>query len=77
MKRIRNLLAAGTLAAACTLFQSCPVDPTLLSDCFSEDSISRDEYDDLNDFQQALYDRNDCGRYEPANDLAELFLRGN
>ena len=77
MKRIRNYLAAATLAATCTVFQSCPVDSKLLSDCFSEDSISRSEYEDMNDFEQSLYDRNDCGRYEPANDFADLFLRSH
>jgi len=81
MRRTRKLslfLAAGLTA---TLFEGCGVSGLagdlasgLLNDCFGEGTISASEYDDLNVFEQALYEENDCGRYEPASNIAEDIL---
>lgn len=60
----RAVILLGTGMA---LFQGCPVGSLLngvLSDCFGSDTISADEYDDLNVLEQLLYEENDCGRYE-------------
>lgn len=48
------------------VFQGCPVGLIggLLSDCFGENTISEQEYEDLNILEQLLYEENDCGRYE-------------
>lgn len=65
MKLIRkgkSLLVTALVTGSC-LFQSCPFSG-LLDDCFEEDSISESEFDDLNVFEQLLYDENDCGRFE-------------
>jgi len=56
------LLGAGT-----TMLQGCPVDSLLggiFENCFGPDTISAGEYDDLNVFEQLLWEENDCGRYE-------------
>lgn len=65
MKLIRkgkSVLLTALVAGSC-LFQSCPFSG-LLDDCLEEDSISQSEFDDLNVFEQLLYDENDCDRYE-------------
>ena len=73
MKRIRKAAAFTMLSAGAMLFQGCPVGG-LLGDCFTENSISAAEYDDLNAFEQLLYEENWCGRYEPVSDILNPFL---
>jgi len=49
------------------MIQECPVESLvggIFDSCFGEDTISADEYDDLNILEQLLYEENDCGRYE-------------
>ena len=77
----RPRMGRATLAALAglgtTLFQGCPgagLATGLLNDCIGEGTISEREYDDLNSFEQAFYERNDCGRYEPTSGLAEDIL---
>ena len=56
------LLFTGT-----TMIQGCPVESLvdgIFDSCFGDDTISADEYDDLNFLEQLLYEENDCGRYE-------------
>lgn len=76
MKTARGSLIALSLLAGTALLLGCPSSGIvggavtgavggLVSDCFGEDSISESEYDDLNAFEQLLYEQNDCGRYEP------------
>lgn len=77
MKRARNAAMIATTIWMSTLFQSCSVFDSLLSNCYGNNSISKSEYDKLNDFEQLLYDKNSCGRYEPASDLFAPFLRGS
>jgi hypothetical protein len=67
MRKKRTRSAAFALCAGFSLLQGCPLDSLLsgiLSDCFGEDTISDNEFDDLNVFEQLLYEENDCGRYE-------------
>lgn len=46
----------------------------LLSDCFSSDTISQRQFDNLNFFERALYEENDCGRYESrSGTLTDIF----
>lgn len=55
------------LALGSVVLQGCPVESLLngfFGSCFGSNTISRNEYDDLNIFEQVLYDENDCGRYE-------------
>jgi len=50
------------------VIQGCPAGSLLggaFSNCFDEDTISAGEFDDLNVFEQLLYEENDCGRFEP------------
>ncbi len=72
MKTARGFPIALLLLAGTVLLLGCPSSGIvggavggLVSDCFGEDSISESEYDDLNAFEQLLYEQNDCGRYEP------------
>lgn len=70
MKLIRkgkSVLVTALVAGSC-LFQSCPFGG-FLDDCFEEDSISESEFDDLNSFEQLLYEENDCGRFEMVFDF--------
>jgi hypothetical protein len=79
MKRTSQRAACAALALGAVLFQGCPsavsdVAASFLGDCFSENSISAAEFEDLNVIEQALYDQNNCGRYEPRSDFFDLFL---
>ena len=61
--RVAILLCAGS-----TVIQGCPAGSLLggiFSNCFGEDTISAADFDDLNVFEQLLYEENDCGRFEP------------
>jgi hypothetical protein len=74
VKRMRRVTLVGLMGVGATLFATgCPV-TGLVGDCFSENSISRAEYEDLNDFEQLLYEENWCGRYEPVSDILNPFL---
>lgn len=73
MKRIRDLALGTALALSAVVFQGCPLSG-ILADCFDEDTISRQEFEDLNSFEQLLYDENDCGRFEPVSDLLDPLL---
>ena len=67
MRRAKSLLMIAMVGLGSAVFQSCPVDNFLLgylTDCFGSDTISEDEYDDLNILEQLLWEENDCGRYE-------------
>lgn len=63
LSRVRRVGPITLLAAGSMLFQGCPVSG-LLDDCFGENTISRSEFDDMNVFEQLLYEENSCGRYE-------------
>ena len=68
MRRMRSWSLIGMLCVGSAVFQGCPASGLvtgLISDCFGEDTISQREYDDLNVFEQLLYEENACGRYEP------------
>ncbi len=70
MKLIRkgkSVFVTALVAGSC-LFQSCPFSG-FFDDCLEEDSISGSEFDDLNSFEQLLYDENNCGRYEMVFDF--------
>ena len=62
IRKGKSVLVTALVAGSC-LFQSCPL-TNILGDCFEGDSISESEFDDLNVFEQLLYDENDCGRFE-------------
>jgi len=67
MRRMRSWPVIGMVCLGSTVFQGCPAGGLItgfLSECFGEDTISQGEYDDLNVFEQLLYEENDCGRYE-------------
>ncbi len=68
LARIRRSGPVALLAAGSMLFQGCPFSG-LLDDCFGENTVSESEYDDLNVFEQLLYEENSCGRYERRFDL--------
>ena len=73
VKGIRTATLLLTFFSSALLFQSCPL-TGVLDECFTEDSISASEYDDLNVAERLLYEENSCGRYEPRSDfLAGLF----
>ena len=77
MKSVRKFHVALLLGAGTTLFQGCPASGLvggLISDCFGEDTISERAFDDLNVFEQLLYEENDCGRYEPRSSLLDDLL---
>ena len=77
MRIVRRFRLAVLLGAGTMLLQGCPVGGLLgdlLSECFGEDTISQSEFDDLNPFEQLLYDENDCGRYEPRSNLLDDLL---
>ncbi|MCO6439340.1 MAG: hypothetical protein J5J06_19800 [Phycisphaerae bacterium] len=67
-RRIARRAAATALVFGGMAFQGCPA-AGLLNECFGEDTISAGEYDDLNVFEQLLYDETGCGRYEPRVDF--------
>jgi len=63
VRRVAILLGAGS-----TVIQGCPAGNLLggiFSNCFGKDTISAGEFDDLNVIERLLYEKNDCGRYEP------------
>lgn len=60
MRRITATAAILMLGLGSVLLHGCGS----LSDCFGEDTLSQSEYDDLNAFEQLLYEENECGRYE-------------
>jgi hypothetical protein len=62
IRKSKSIVVTALVAGSC-LFQSCPFSG-VLNDCFEEDSISDSEFDDLNPFEQLLYEENSCGRYE-------------
>ena len=67
MKHLRKFRIALLLGTGSILFQGCPVSGLLgglLDECFGENTISQSAFDDLNVFEQLLYEENDCGRYE-------------
>ncbi len=77
MRRIRSTSLAMMLGAGSVVFQGCPVSELvgpMVSDCFGEDTISESAFDDLNIFEQLLYEENDCGRYEPVSSVLDDFL---
>ena len=75
MKRTTRRAAVAAASLGFAVFQGCPVGllQGLMSECFGEGTISSGEYDDLNVFEQLLYEENDCGRYESRSiDLGDL-----
>ncbi len=67
MRMIRRCQVALLFGTGTILFQGCPASGLVsgfISDCFGEDTISERAFDDLNVFEQLLYEENDCGRYE-------------
>ncbi len=62
---IRSAGLVSLLACSAFLLQSCPLGNItgLLDDCFDENTISESEFEDMNFFEQLLYEENDCGRY--------------
>ena len=67
MKPLRKSRFALLLGTGSILFQGCPVGGLLgglLDECLGENTISQSAFDDLNVFEQLLYEENDCGRYE-------------
>jgi hypothetical protein len=46
----------------------------MVSDCFGENTISPSEYDDLDSWEQLLYEENDCGTYEPVSSVLDDLL---
>jgi len=60
MRRKTAILAALVTTLSPFVLSGCGV----VSDCFGEDTISQDEYEDLNVLEQLLYEENECGRYE-------------
>ncbi len=72
MKMFRRCRIALLLGAGSILLQGCPASGLLgglFDECFGEGTISASEYDDLNVFEQLLYDETGCGRYEPRFDF--------
>ncbi len=70
--RITLLLGTGSI-----LLQGCPVSGLLgglIDECFGGDTISERAFDDLNVFEQLLYEENDCGWYEPRSSSLEDLL---
>ena len=68
MRRVRGWLLITTAGIGSVVFQGCPAGGLVtgfLSGCFGKDTISQSEYNDLNVLEQLLYQKNDCGRYEP------------
>ncbi|MHC4697946.1 MAG: hypothetical protein ACYTFA_14530 [Planctomycetota bacterium] len=77
MKKTRIFQIVTLLATGTILLSGCPSSGLVggvISDCFDEDSISASEYDDLNVFEQLLYEENDCGRYEPISSALDDVL---
>ena len=67
MKPLRKSRIAWLLGTGSILLQGCPVSGLLgglFDECFGENTISQSAFDDLNAFEQLLYEENDCGRYE-------------
>jgi hypothetical protein len=62
VRRVRAAALVVTLGLGALVFQSCPF-AGALEDCYGENTISRSEYEDLNAFEQLLYEENWCGRY--------------
>ena len=70
--RIPLLLGTGSI-----LFQGCPASGLLgglLDECFGGNTISQSAFDDLNAFEQLLYEENDCGRYETRSSVLDDLL---
>ncbi len=66
------LIGSGTVA-----MQGCPVGAVvevIASECIGGDSISQNAFDELNIFEQLLYEENSCGRFEPGNGLLSDLL---
>lgn len=74
MKRLRKTILTAALGLGSMLFQGCPVSG-IIDDCFGSNTISSSEFDDLNIIERQFYKENNCGRYEPASDFANLFVR--
>jgi len=72
MKRSRRFAYAVLVGSGAMLLQGCPAGSivgAIASECVGSDSISQNQFDDLNVLQQLLYDENSCGRFEPASGL--------
>lgn len=67
-QRISRIVGGVVVVLGGTAFQGCPASG-LLNECFGEGTISAGEYDDLNVFEQLLYDETGCGRYEERFDF--------
>ncbi len=77
MRMIRRCQVALLLGTGTILFQGCPASGLvagLISDCLGEDTISERAFDDLNGFEQLLYEENNCGRYEPRSSFLDDLL---
>lgn len=66
MRRMKRWSMIAMAGLGSIVFQSCPLGNigSFLTDCFDNNTISEREYDDMNSFEQLLYEGNDCGRYE-------------
>lgn len=77
MKVFRKCRIALLFGTGSILFQGCPAIALLgglIDECFGENTISGGAFDDLNVFEQLLYEENDCGRYEPRSSFLEDLL---
>ena len=72
-KGLRTATLLLMIAYSSFVFQSCPL-TGLLDECYGENTISQSEYEDLNAFEQLLYEENSCDRYERRSGfLSDLF----
>ena len=70
---LRNATLLLMIGSGSFVFQSCPL-TGLLDECLGENTISQSEYEDMNAFEQLLYEENSCGRYERRSGfLPDLF----
>ena len=77
MKTLRRCRLALLFGTGTILLQGCPVSELvgpIVSACFGENTISESAFDDLNVFEQLLYEENDCGRYEPRSSFLDDLL---
>ena len=74
---VRKIRIVLLLITGMILLPGCPSSGLVggvVSDCFGEETISESEYNDLNAFEQLLYEENDCGRYEPISSVLDDVL---
>ena len=77
MKMLRKCRIALLFGTGSILLQGCTASGLLgglIDECFGENTFAERAFDDLNVFEQLLYEENDCGRYEHRSSLLEDLL---